>query len=226
MAKIKLKESFFHIFYFWVHLYTSQPFLNHLLSVILSHHPPFFSHLPSLFSFILSSLHLSLSFLLLTPSLPLLGILLIPSPLLRSPSVTWGRQFCQEWALFTASLRSCLHYRLVGLLKFHHTSTSHSVLLPLPHPSATAAGSHYPETQTEWGDEGELVEHVAICEGFMLEGERVWESMWVKVLNGCLCPKCAWLTVNMCVWYVFSMVGLYKAPMCDCTGLLSDFSNR
>ena len=42
---------------------------------------------------------------------PLLSSL---SPL--SLSVTWGRQFCQESALFTASLRPCLHYRSAGLL--------------------------------------------------------------------------------------------------------------
>lgn len=65
----------------------------------------------------LSSLHNALHPL---PSLPPSSL---PSsirysshPHFSSLSVTWARQFCQESALFTASLRSCLHYRSAGLL--------------------------------------------------------------------------------------------------------------
>lgn len=101
----------------------------------LSSHPITFSSIPPsppLYPFLSSSIlpSPSLSYLVSLipplPSLPLHPCLPIPSlpssirysshPLSPSLSVTWGRQFCQESALFTASLRSCLHYRSAGLL--------------------------------------------------------------------------------------------------------------
>lgn len=68
-----------------------------------------FSPVPRILT--LRSLQLHPSPISYSPHPPLPHSLLSPSL-----SVTWGRQFCQESALFTASLHSCLHYRSAGLL--------------------------------------------------------------------------------------------------------------
>lgn len=64
-----------------------------------------------------------------------------------------------------------------------------------------------------------------MCEGFMLEGECVSEHVGRSVKWMCLLKVCMTDRKYVCLLR-FNMPKTYTASTYECTGLLSDFSNR